>query len=360
MRKRVIPLEVTFQDITLAYPHQAPTLAHFTWTVPDGKLTALLGPSGSGKTTLLNLLAGLLTPDHGRLLFDQVDVTHQGMGQRNVGMVFQDYALYPHLTVHDNIAFPLKMAHVKRAEREAQTRQFAALVRVTPFLQKYPRELSGGQQQRVALARALIQRPAVLLLDEPLSNLDAELRVTLRQEIRRIQQATGVTTIFVTHNQADALQIADTITLLHHGQIQQTGTGHQLYHTPANLTVARFVGSPRLTTLPFTALAASLPDSLAARFASSATLVGIRSEALLATPTPIPLLTTQTMRLTAQDFLGRDIVSHLRWHQHDLISTALPPLAPGEYPIGLAAPGCYFFAANGRCLWTGGTDHAEF
>lgn len=217
-------MRAILQDVTLAYDQHTTVLKNFTCTIPTGELVALLGPSGSGKSTILNLLAGLLTPDAGQIIFDQTDVTHQDSRHRNIGMVFQDYALYPHLSVRDNIAFPLKMAHVKKAARQQRVTELAKLVQITDQLAKFPRELSGGQQQRVALARALAKHPQLLLLDEPLSSLDTTLREELRTVIHDVQRATGVTTLFVTHNQEDALQIADHIMLLANGRLQQVGT----------------------------------------------------------------------------------------------------------------------------------------
>ncbi|WP_412989304.1 ABC transporter ATP-binding protein [Pediococcus siamensis] len=234
-------MQVTLKDITVTYDHDHNIFDHLNCEFHDGELVALLGPSGSGKTTLLNLVAGLLSPKNGQILFNHQDVTKQDVRKRNIGMVFQDYALYPQLSVLNNIAFPLKLRHVKRATRSQRAQELAALVHISSQLPKSPRELSGGQQQRVAIARALAKEPTILLLDEPLSNLDAALRVELRGEIRRIQQATQLTTIFVTHDQEDALEIADKIIVINAGQIQQIGTGIDLYQHPQNLFVAQFV-----------------------------------------------------------------------------------------------------------------------
>lgn len=352
-------MQVKLTDINLSYPSQPPVLTHLNLTVANGELVALLGPSGSGKTTLLNLLAGLLTPSAGTLTFDGTDVTQQDPRQRHIGMVFQDYALYPHLSVLANIAFPLKMAHVKRAERQTQARHYAQLVHVDDQLTKLPRALSGGQQQRVALARALVKHPALLLLDEPLSNLDAALRVELRDEIRRLQRLTGVTTLFVTHDQTDALRIADRIVVLANGQIQQVGTGEQLYRHPHTQFVAEFIGTPRLNRVPYATAAPFLTIPENPGLPTARTL-GIRSEALTLAPTaatPQPILAQLTATVTRQVVIGRDRQTNLATPWGSLLSTALPAMPAGQ-PVQLAvtARGSFLFDTAGHCIWDGDRD----
>ncbi|WP_203640327.1 ABC transporter ATP-binding protein [Levilactobacillus andaensis] len=343
-------MRATLQDITLAYDQHTTVLKNFTCTIPTGELVALLGPSGSGKSTILNLLAGLLTPDAGQILFDQTNVTHQDSRQRNIGMVFQDYALYPHLSVRDNIAFPLKMAHVKKAARQQRVTELAKLVQITDQLAKFPRELSGGQQQRVALARALAKHPQLLLLDEPLSSLDTTLREELRTVIHDVQRATGVTTLFVTHNQEDALQIADHIMLLANGRLQQVGTGHDLYVHPQNLTVAQFIGRPQLNLWPVATLPAGLRASLPATLLAQATTLGIRSEAIHLATTPAAAHFTAT--ITQQRQLGRDTLTSLQ-AATSLISTTIPRTDQTTLPLTVDRHGCQLFSATGDCLWTG-------
>ncbi|NLR09186.1 MULTISPECIES: ABC transporter ATP-binding protein [Lactobacillaceae] len=344
-------MQVTLRDIKLAYDHQPATLNHFSAQLPDGQLTALLGPSGSGKSTVLNLLAGLLTPDAGQIYFDQTEVTHLASRQRHIGMVFQDYALYPHLTVRDNIAFPLKMAHVRKAARYQRVAELAQLVQMTDQLAKFPRQLSGGQQQRVAIARALAKRPDLLLLDEPLSSLDTTLREDLREGIHRIQRATGVTTVLVTHDQDDALQIADQIMILADGRLQQVGTGTALYRHPHNLTVAQSIGRPQLNTCAVTALPTAWRQVLPLEYYQQATTVGIRSEALhLETPTD-PHTVAGTISRQIQ--LGRDHQTTLHTATLRLVSTALPATLQTAVSIGLDPTGCLLFAADGRCIWAG-------
>ena len=213
-------------------------------TILDGKLTGLLGPSGCGKSTLLYLISGLQKPTSGRIYFGDRDVTDLPPEKREIGLVFQNYALYPHMTVAQNIAFPLMNRKVKKAEIQERTAKMAALVHIEELLNRKPSQLSGGQQQRVAIARALVKRPEILLLDEPLSNLDARLRLEMREEIRRIQTETGVTTVFVTHDQEEAMSITDEIILMKKGVVQQQCDPQRMYLDPANQFVASFLGSP--------------------------------------------------------------------------------------------------------------------
>ena len=210
----------------------------------DGKFTALLGPSGSGKTTLLYTVAGIYKPTSGRIYFDGEDVTDLPPNKRNVGLVFQNYALYPHMTVYDNIAFPLRLRKMPERKIDERVREIAKLLHIDELLDRYPSQLSGGQQQRVALARALVKEPTVLLLDEPLSNLDALLRIMIRAELKRLQKDLGITTIYVTHDQAEALSMADTVVVIDKGRIQQVDTPQNVYNRPRNLFVASFIGSP--------------------------------------------------------------------------------------------------------------------
>ena len=216
----------------------------FNAVIESGELIALLGPSGCGKSTMLNMISGILPSSSGRILFDEDDVTDVTPEKRGVGLVFQNYALYPHMTVLENIAFPLEIKKVKKADREAKAIEMAKLVHVDMLLDRKPNQLSGGQQQRVEIARALIKNPRVLLLDEPLSNLDARLRIEMREEIRRIQQETQVTTIFVTHDQEEAMSISDHIVLMKDGFLQQVARPQELYDEPANCFVADFLGNP--------------------------------------------------------------------------------------------------------------------
>ena len=248
-------MKVTLQNLTKKFPSRnkkqpADVIAvnDFTFEIPDGVLLGLLGPSGCGKSTALNLLSGLQKPTSGRIFFGDDDVTDLPAENRGVGLVFQNYALYPHLTVRQNITFPLE----NRTGKDKLTRQqmadmaleAAKLVQIEELMDRKPKELSGGQQQRVAIARALVKMPRILLLDEPLSNLDARLRLQTREEIRRIQKATGITTVFVTHDQEEAMSISDLIVVMKDGVVQQIGKPQAVYDSPVNLFVAKFLGTP--------------------------------------------------------------------------------------------------------------------
>lgn len=215
----------------------------------DGKLVALLGPSGCGKSTTLYMLAGITPVTRGQIFFDDQDITQERPEKRGIGLVFQNYALYPHMTVLENICFPLEIQKVKKRERISRAKKIAEQVRIADLLSRKPAELSGGQQQRVAIARALVKQPRLLLLDEPLSNLDARLRIEMREEIRRIQQETGVTTIFVTHDQEEAMSISDWVVLMRDGLLMQEDKPQVLYDQPANCFVADFLGNPPINKL---------------------------------------------------------------------------------------------------------------
>jgi multiple sugar transport system ATP-binding protein len=217
--------------------------------IEPGEFFALLGPSGSGKTTTLRILAGLEPPDAGRVLQDGEDVTDREPGERDVAMVFQSYALYPHMSVHDNIAFPLRMIATPRREIEQAVRDAAAKVRIEHLLARRPGQLSGGQQQRCALARAIVRKPRLFLLDEPLSNLDAKLRLETRVELRKLQRALGVTTVYVTHDQEEAMTIADRIAIFMDGRVVQVGRPQDIHAQPASAAVAGFIGSPPMNLL---------------------------------------------------------------------------------------------------------------
>jgi len=219
---------------------------HVDLTIPTGKLIGLLGPSGCGKSTTLYLIAGLLRQNEGKIFFDEDEVSEMPPEKRGIGLVFQNYALYPHMSVRENIVFPLQNLKVEKEEAKQRTYEMAELVGLQEMLDRKPKELSGGQQQRVAIARALVKKPRVLLLDEPLSNLDARLRLQTREEIKRIQRETGITTVFVTHDQEEAMSISDEIVVMKDGVIQQMGKPQDVYDHPQNLFVAKFLGNPQI------------------------------------------------------------------------------------------------------------------
>ncbi|MDE6661072.1 MAG: ABC transporter ATP-binding protein [Anaeroplasmataceae bacterium] len=216
--------------------------------IPDGKLVGLLGPSGCGKSTTLFMISGLQVPTSGQIFFGDAEVTHLAAEKRGIGLVFQNYALYPHMTVLKNITFPLTNQKVSKSAANDRAVEVAKLVQIDQLLDRKPAELSGGQQQRVAIARALVKNPNVLLLDEPLSNLDARLRLQTREEIKRIQRETGVTTIFVTHDQEEAMSISDFIVVMKEGVVQQVDEPQRVYDDPVNLFVAKFLGTPPINT----------------------------------------------------------------------------------------------------------------
>lgn len=248
-------MKVVLKELTKIFPGRGKkdpqdviAVNQFDFEIPSGKLIGLLGPSGCGKSTTLNLICGLQKPTSGKIFFGEDDVTNLDSQYRGVGMVFQSYALYPHLTVRQNIAFPLENlkgeAKLSKSEIQSKALEVAKLVQIEEFMDRKPSELSGGQQQRVAIARALVKTPRVLLLDEPLSNLDARLRLQTREEIRRIQKETKLTTIFVTHDQEEAMSISDLIVVMKDGVIQQIGKPQEVYDNPVNLFVAKFLGTP--------------------------------------------------------------------------------------------------------------------
>ena len=248
-------MKIVLQNLTKVFPsrnkksnEEVVAVSDLTFTIPDGKLVGLLGPSGCGKSTTLYMISGLQKPTGGQIFFGEDDVTALSPENRGVGLVFQNYALYPHMTVKQNILFPLQ--NLKGADKLDKNTMLeraleaAKLVQIDELMERKPSELSGGQQQRVAIARALVKMPRVLLLDEPLSNLDARLHLQTREEIRRIQRETGITTIFVTHDQEEAMSISDVIVVMKLGVVQQIGKPQTVYDNPVNLFVAKFLGTP--------------------------------------------------------------------------------------------------------------------
>ncbi|NVI89650.1 ABC transporter ATP-binding protein [Actinomadura sp. BRA 177] len=241
---------ITIRELTKVYPGGVRALDTLALDVADGEFFALLGPSGCGKTTLLRTVAGLETATGGTVHLGERDVTRLPPGRRDVGMVFQDYALFPHMTVLDNIAYPLRIKKRSRADRHRRAAEAGTYLGLEGLERRRPGELSGGQQQRVALARALVAEPRIFLLDEPLSNLDARLRLEARTFLKRLQKELAVTTVFVTHDQAEALALADRIAVMENGRIRQIGTPVEVFRRPANLFVASFIGSTPMNLLP--------------------------------------------------------------------------------------------------------------
>ncbi|HXE93850.1 MAG TPA: ATP-binding cassette domain-containing protein [Gaiellaceae bacterium] len=281
--------EVRFVQATRVYPGtDAPAVDALDLDIADGEFMVLVGPSGSGKTTALRMLAGLEEVDAGSVFIGDRDVTDLAPKERDVSMVFQNYALYPYLTVAANIGFPLRIARVKKSVREKRVKEVAALLGLTEFLERKPGQLSGGQRQRVAMGRAIVRVPRVFLMDEPLSNLDAKLRVQMRADIAALQSDFGITTVYVTHDQSEAMTLGHRVAVLHEGHLQQVGPPRQLYERPANVFVAGFIGSPamNLCTVPLSNGTASfggvdvpLPTGVAGN-GRSTLVIGMRPESL--------------------------------------------------------------------------------
>jgi multiple sugar transport system ATP-binding protein len=284
--------EVRFQRATRIYPgSDEPAVDRLDLEIEDGELMVLVGPSGSGKTTALRMLAGLEEVDAGAIFIGPRDVSDLPSKARDVAMVFQNYALYPYLTVEANIGFPLKIAHVKKTERQRRVREVAELLGLRDYLERKPGQLSGGQRQRVAMGRAIVRQPSVFLMDEPLSNLDAKLRVQMRADIAALQSRLGTTTVYVTHDQAEAMTLGHRVAVLKDGRLQQCDVPRSLYERPANAFVATFIGSPSMNLLEvpltgngcsFCGLEIPLPAGLESR--NGSVLVGLRPEALELAP----------------------------------------------------------------------------
>lgn len=313
-------MEIRLDNISKTFKNTV-AVDDFSCRIAEGEMVCLLGPSGCGKSTTLSVVAGLETPTTGEVFFDGQPMGGVAAEDRDIGMVFQNYALYPHMSVEQNIAFPLKMRRVPRRERGERVRQVAAMMQISELLHRKPGQLSGGQQQRVAIARALVKQPQILLLDEPFSNLDARLRIELRDDIRQLQQQLGITTIFVTHDQEEAMSISDRIFLMREGRLQQYSSPQEMYRHPANLFVATFLGNPPINVLPCTwqdgritvedALEwnlAGVQPLMASPVADGPALLGIRPEDVVPTSGPghlrAEIISTQT--------LGKEIYLKLR------------------------------------------------
>ena len=280
----------------------ATALSEISLTADEGRLTVLLGPSGCGKSTALRLIAGLEEPSAGRILIGGRDVTHQPPSQRAISMVFQSYALFPHLNVRENIVFGLKVRNVPAAERAQRLERVAGLVGLAGLLERKPSQLSGGQRQRVALARAIISENPICLMDEPLSNLDAKLRHDMRLEIKALQRRLGITLVYVTHDQIEAMSMADKVVLLREGRVEQEGTPAELYDRPATVFAAGFIGTPPMNIVDLDALEPGLRASPAfARFAAHRQ-IGIRPESISLGHDGVPAT------LASIDYLGADTI----------------------------------------------------
>ena len=307
-----MPSTIEFQGIVKRFG-QVTAVHEFTLSVRPGEFLALVGPSGCGKTTSLRILAGLETATAGRILLDGADITATAAKDRDLAMVFQTYALYPHMTVAANIGFALELRRVPRAEAEAAIRRAAERLGIGALLGRYPRELSGGQRQRVAVARAIVRDPRAFLFDEPLSNLDAKLRVSARAELRRLQRDLGTTTVYVTHDQAEAMTMADRIVVMSEGRIEQVGPPVAVYDAPATLFVAGFLGSPAMNLWPVEASGGVLragPILLPADVATPGATVGLRPEHVHLAPDHAASTLPIAARVTLVETLGAETLLH--------------------------------------------------
>jgi sn-glycerol 3-phosphate transport system ATP-binding protein len=286
-----------------------------SFTVEEGAFTVLLGPSGCGKSTLLRMIAGLESITSGTVFIDGVDVTEVDAADRGISMVFQSYALFPHLNVKENILFGLKVRKVDRRTRNDRLQAAAELVGLTPYLDRKPAQLSGGQRQRVALARTIVSRQPVCLMDEPLSNLDAKLRGEMRDEIKMLQQQFGLTVLFVTHDQTEAMTMADQVILLKDGKVQQIGAPKELYTSPNSIFAARFIGAPPMNILE----SAEVMDSSD----NKAGYIGIRPEDIRLDQ---DLYGSLTMEISALDYLGSETLIHLQNSSSTIIAKV-----PGDF-----------------------------
>jgi ABC-type sugar transport system ATPase subunit len=338
---------VAFEAVEKTYPGGTLALADFSLEVGDGELVALVGPSGCGKSTVLRLLAGLEAPTRGTIRIGGRDVGALPPRERNVAMVFQDYALYPHLTVRENLEFPLRMRKTPPAERAAKVARVAELLSLSGLLPRWPRQLSGGERQRVAMGRALVREPAAFLLDEPLSNLDAKLRVQVRAEIAELRRRAPVTMLYVTHDQVEALTLGDRVAVLERGRLQQLASPAELYARPANRFVAGFIGSPPMNFLP----ARLLPGA----GAGGEVVAGVRPESVsLGAPGEAGALAATVEQLEP---LGHETLVHVRieaagadarWVVRE---PGMSPRRAGEaVAVRVAEGGVHLFAADGRAL----------
>ncbi|AKK05102.1 carbohydrate ABC transporter ATP-binding protein, CUT1 family [Corynebacterium mustelae] len=286
--------QVTFANVTITYPGAArPSVEKLNLEIADGEFLVLVGPSGCGKSTSLRALAGLEPVTEGQILIGDRDVTGLEPAQRDIAMVFQTYALYPHMTVRKNIGYPLKLAKLPKSEIDAKVEEAAEILGLSELLERKPKDLSGGQRQRVAMGRAIVRNPQVFLMDEPLSNLDAKLRVQTRTELAALQRRLGVTTVYVTHDQVEAMTMGDRVAVLKDGVLQQVASPRELYDAPANAFVAGFIGSPAMNLFP-----ATVNGTL--------TTIGVRPEHMLVVNHPQPGWAAIAARVAIVEELGAE------------------------------------------------------
>lgn len=343
-----IVAEVELHEVTKSFGTEA-AVAGVSFSAAKGTLTALLGPSGCGKSTTLRLIAGLDPVTSGRIVIAGEDVADKPPAARGVSMVFQSYALFPHLSVAENIMFGLRVRGVEAGERERRLKRAVDILGLEKLLERKPSQLSGGQQQRVALGRAIVAETPVCLMDEPLSNLDAKLRVDMRREIRALQQRLGMTMLYVTHDQVEAMTMADQVVLMNGGRIEQAGTPRDLYERPATIFTARFVGTPPMNVIPLAPIAAQAPwlgERVSKVSPAAAVAVGVRPEDIRFDASGI------AARVAAIEYLGADSLLDLRLGETAVIarvSGAVPVEVGADAPIVWDATQAHLFdLSSGR------------
>ncbi|OKO81908.1 sn-glycerol-3-phosphate ABC transporter ATP-binding protein UgpC [Bradyrhizobium sp. NAS96.2] len=357
---------VRLEDVNKAYG-TIPILRNIDLAIDHGEFVVFVGPSGSGKSTLLRMIGGLERISGGRLLIDNKVVNDVDAADRNLGMVFQSYALYPHMTVRENLAFPLRMAKVARARIDIRVAEIASLLQIAHLLDRKPRQLSGGQRQRVAIGRAIMREPKVFLFDEPLSNLDTDLRVQMRVQIAKLHKQLGNTMIYVTHDQVEAMTMADKIVVLKDGNIEQVGSPHDLYHNPASRFVAGFIGSPKMNFLNGHIEAAHDAGVDVKLDAGARVSVPVHSDELLVgKPITLGIRPDDFSRSAAEKTdigieLDVDFVEHLgsvtyiygRAGRESVVAKAPkpePPKGAGKVRLAASPADCHLFMTNGRAL----------
>jgi len=352
---------VTFEEATRHYPASTrPAVDHLDLSVDDGEFVVLVGPSGCGKTTSLRMIAGLETVDSGRIRIGTRDVTDDDPKDRDVAMVFQNYALYPHMTVAQNMGFALKIARITKAEIRERILDAARLLDLEPYLDRKPKDLSGGQRQRVAMGRAIVRRPQAFLMDEPLSNLDAKLRVQTRNQIARLQRRLGTTTVYVTHDQIEAMTMGDRVAVMRDGVLQQCAAPRELYRSPANVFVAEFIGSPamNLFSLPVVNNSVALGDCAIQvpreiTAAAGEIVVGIRPEHFEIGAGGIEMQIDVVEELGADAYLYGRVTGLDNTFGQPVVARAdgrSPPLRGDRVRLQPQPGHLHFFAADGRRL----------
>jgi len=345
---------IQLEQLVKRYPNGHLAVETLDLEIRDGEFLVLVGPSGCGKSTTLRMIAGLEEATGGRILIDGVDVTPAAPAERDIAMVFQNYALYPHMSVRENMAFGLRMRHLPEAEIQRRVEEAAAILSVEDLLERRPREMSGGQRQRVALGRAIVRQPKAFLFDEPLSNLDAKLRVQMRTEIARLHRRLGTTMIYVTHDQVEAMTLGDRIVVMNQGRVQQVEAPMELYRRPANRFVAGFIGSPAMNALPGRLTGAGfLPTGgedllpLGAGLPAGDATLGLRPESL---DIQEGLPTLAEVELDVVERMGHETLVYFRLFGQACVARLSPDQAvrPGQrVAMGLKSAGWHFFAGSG-------------